>query len=130
MSTEPTFADVNSIAGDVFSATGNEDDLNMLCEAICAISIDLNRFDSKTKPCALCKKTGHTFDGCEQLQDPVLSRQHLIKLRLAFQRLCSVADQANIKDQNELRLYTINSLETLMSQHIHVRGDCLSSSDG
>ena len=81
--TEPTFADVNSIAGDVFSATGNEDDLNMLCEAICAISSDLNRFDSKSKPCPLCKTTGHTFDGCEQLQDPVIIRQHYIKLRLA-----------------------------------------------
>ena len=119
VSTEPTFADVNSIAGDVFSAKGNETDLNMLCEAICALSSDLNRFDSKTKPCALCKKTGHTFEGCEQLQDPTLIRQHYIKLRLAFQRLRSVADQASVNDLNELRLFTINSLETMMSQQIH-----------
>jgi len=78
VSTELMFADVNGIVGDVLSATGNEDDLAMLCEAICAISSDLDRFDSKTKPCALFKKTGHTIDGCEQLQNLVLIRQHYI----------------------------------------------------
>ena len=45
-----------------------------------ALANDLNAFDI-SKPCALCGKTGHTFDGCEELKDENIKPAY-IKLRV------------------------------------------------
>ena len=49
-----------------------------------AISNNLSRAFYTTRPCTICGKVGHTFEGCEELQDPVLIRKSYIQLRVAL----------------------------------------------
>ena len=41
----------------------------MYSRAILAIETDPRRFDQSKSPCAVCQKSGHTFDNCQVLQD-------------------------------------------------------------
>ena len=38
-------------------------------------STNLNRAFDTTCPCAICRKTGHTFDDCEEFQDQAAIRK-------------------------------------------------------
>ena len=42
-----------------------------------AINGNLNRAFDLSRPCALCGKIGHSFDGCEELKDPAAIRKRI-----------------------------------------------------
>ena len=43
-------------------------------------------FDTSTRPCAVCDKTGRTFDDCPVLQHVEFLRQHYIQFKLFLKR--------------------------------------------
>ena len=55
------------------------------------ISTNLNCAFDITRPCAICGKTGHSFNGCEELRDQTAIRKSCIQLRVAFQKLKGIA---------------------------------------
>ena len=58
---------------------------------IMAISTNLNRAFDITHPCAICGKSGHTFNNCEELKDPAIIRKSYIQLHVALQKIKSMA---------------------------------------
>ena len=49
-------------------------------EVVMAISGNLHRAFDTSRPCALFGKSDHSFDGCEELKDPVAIRKAYISL--------------------------------------------------
>ena len=54
---------------------------------IMAISTNLDRAFDITPPCAICGKSGHTFDNCEELQNQAAIQNSYIQLRMALQKI-------------------------------------------
>ena len=52
---------------------------------VMGISIKLNSAFDITCPCAICGKSGHTSNNCEELQDPAVIWKSYIKLRVPLQ---------------------------------------------
>ena len=73
--------DVNSLA------YGDKHAENILTQGIMAISSNLNCAFDISRPCAICGKTGHSFDDCEELKDKAAIRKAYISLRFAIQNL-------------------------------------------
>ena len=67
-----------------------------------------------TKPCTLCGKTGHTFDGCEELTDENIKPAY-IKLRLLCNQLCrGLSDlETRSKDLNYAKTMDLNQILSL-----------------
>ena len=107
-------SDVNSIA------YGDQHAHKIFSNAIMAISGNLHRAFDKSRECALCGKTGHSFDDCEELQDPVAIRRAYISLRIALQKLKGIATTQR-RDINAIRSHTIsyvNSVDLLPASSI------------
>ena len=60
-------------------------------QAVIAISGNLNRAFDLSRACALCGKSGHSFDDCEELKDPAAIQKAYISLRIALQKLKGIA---------------------------------------
>ena len=68
---------------------------------IIAISTNLNHAFDITRPCALCGKSGHIFDTCEELQDQVAIQKSYIQLSVALQKF-KVMTASQGRDVNSL----------------------------
>ena len=107
--TDPDFGSYQSL----MSISYNDCDVNTLAYKTCKhaekiynngvmpISTNLNRAFDTIRPCAICGKTGHTFDDCEVLQDQAAIRQSYIKLCVALQKLKGIAASQG-RDVNSL----------------------------
>ena len=62
---------------------------------------NLNRAFDTTRPCAICGKTGHTFDDCGEIQDQAAIRKSYIQLCIALQKLKGIAASQG-RDVNSL----------------------------
>ena len=109
-------SDVNSIA------YGDKHAQKIFSQAVMQISGNLNRAFDKSRACALCGKSGHSFDDCEELQDPVAIRRAYISLRIALQKLKGIATSQRC-DINSIQSYTIsyvNSVDLLPASSIDI----------
>ena len=82
---------------------------------IMAISENLNCAFDATCPCAICGKTGHSFNDCEELRDQAAVQKSYIQLRVAIQKLKAIAASQS-RDVNSLRSYKlsyVNSVDLL-----------------
>ena len=77
-----------------------------------AISTDLRCAFDTSRPCALCYKTGHSFDDCEELKDSAAIRKAYISLRIALQKLKGLATTQN-RDINSIRGYKISYVNSM-----------------
>ena len=93
--------DVNSL---VYSDKHGE---KIFKQAVMAISKNLHRAFNTSRPCALCGKSGHSFDDCEELKDPAAIRKAYISLQIALQKLKGLATTQN-RDINSIRAYKIS----------------------
>ena len=106
---DPDFGSYNSRMSMVYSNC----DINKLAYHACkykekifnsgfmTISTNLNCAFDIACPCAICGKFGHTFNNCEELQDPAAIRKSYIQLRVALQK---------IKGMTASQGYNVNSL--------------------
>ena len=78
MSISYSNCDVNALAYKTCSHTKKTYD-----NGIMSISSNLNRSFVTTRPCAICGKTGHTFDNCGEMQDQAAIRKSYIQLCIA-----------------------------------------------
>ena len=101
-----TDADVNNIA------YGDHHGEKILNQAIMAISGNLHRAFDTSRACALCGKTGHSFDDCEELKDSAAIRKAYISLRIALQKLKGVATTQN-RDINTIRAYKMSYVNSI-----------------
>ena len=79
---------------------------------IISISSNLNYAFNTTHPCAICGKTGHTFDDCGEMQDQAAIRQSYIQLRIALQKLKGIAASQG-RDVNSLRSYKLSYINSI-----------------
>ena len=100
--------DVNSLA------YGDKHDEKIFKGAVMAISSNLHRAFDTSRPCALCGKTGHSFDNCEELKDPAAIRKAYISLRIALQKLKGLA-ATQTRDINTIRAYKISYVNSMDS---------------
>ena len=77
-----------------------------------AISTNLRRAFDTSCPCALCGKTGHSFDDCEELKDSAVIQKAYISLRIALQKLKGLATTQN-RDINSIRAYKISYVNSM-----------------
>ena len=77
-----------------------------------AISTDLRRAFDTSRPCAICGKTGHSFDDCEELKDSAAIRKAYISLRIALQKLKGLATTQN-RDINSIRAYKLSYVNSM-----------------
>ena len=111
-------ADVNSLA------YGDKHDEKIFKQAVMAISTDLCCAFDTSCPCALCYKTGHSFDDCEELKDPAAIQKAYISLQIALQKLKGLATTQNC-DINSIRAYKIsyvNSMDLNPPSPVHDSG--------
>ena len=85
------FSDVNVNS----LAYGDKHDEKIFKQAVMAISSNLHHTFDTSRPCALCGKTGHPFDDCEELKDPAAIQKVYISLRIALQKLKGLATTQN-----------------------------------
>ena len=78
-------SDVNSLA------YGDKHAEKIFKQAVMQISGNLNRAFDLSRPCALCGKSGHSFDDCEELKDPAAIRKAYKSLHIALQKLKGIA---------------------------------------
>ena len=78
------------------------------------ISTNLRCAFDTSRPCALCYKTGHLFDNCEELKDPAAIRKAYISFRIALQKLKGLAATQN-RDINTIRAYKISYVNSIGS---------------
>ena len=90
----------------------DDSDVGLLCSAIHAIASDLQKFDT-SRTCAICGGTGHSFDGCPELNDAGEVRKAYIKLRVGLGRLRSVSERMRQTDLNALQSHSLSSLRML-----------------
>jgi hypothetical protein len=88
----------------------NDAEVGLLSSAINQIGSNLNTAFDTTRPCVICGGTGHTFDGCKALLDSAGVKTAYIKLRVALNRIHSIAGKFGQPDINELQCHTISSL--------------------
>ena len=98
--------DVNSLA------YGNKHAEKIFKGAVMAISTNLRRDFDASCPCALCGKTGHSFDDCEELKDPAAIRKAYISLQIALQKLKGLATTQN-RDINSIRAYKLSYMNSM-----------------
>ena len=78
---------------------------------IMAISNNLGcAVDTTCRPCAICGKISHTFEGCEELQDPIAIQKSYIQLRVALQK---------IKDMKANQSRHVNSLRSSKLSYVN-----------
>ena len=73
---------------------------------------NLNRAFDTTRPCAICGKTGHTFDDCGEIQDQAAIRKSYIQLCIALQKLKGIAASQG-RDVNSLRSYKLSYVNSV-----------------
>ena len=98
--------DVNSLA------YGDKHAQKIFSQAVMQISGNLNRAFDTSRACALCGKSGHSFDDCEELKDPAAIRKAYILLRIALQKLKGLATTQN-RDINSIRAYKLSYVNSM-----------------
>ena len=98
--------DVNSLA------YGDKHDEKILKQAMMAISSNLHRAFDTSRPCALCGKSVHSFDDCEELKDLEAIRKIYISLQITLQKLKGLATTQN-HDINTFRAYKISYVNSM-----------------
>ena len=68
-----------------------------------------------SRPCAICGKTGHSFDGCPDLKDNNNVRLAYIRLKLAVNRLCN-SSETMLQPVNALGLMSTSDFESYTNQ--------------
>jgi len=104
--------DVNKLA---YKACKHEE--KIFNNSIMVISNNLGCTFDAARPCAICGKTGHTFEDCKELQDLAAIRKSYIQLRVALQKIKGMAASQG-RDVNLLRSYKlsyVNSVDLLLS---------------
>ena len=97
---DPDFSSFYSLV----SISYSDCDVNTLANKICShakkiydngimsISSNLNCAFDTTRPCAICGKTGHTFDDYGEMQDQAAIRKSYVQLRIALQKLKGITE--------------------------------------
>ena len=101
-----TDVDVNSLA------YGDKHAKKIFKGAVMAISTDLCRAFDTSRACAICGKTGHSFDDCEELKDSAAIQKAYILLRIALQKLKGLATTQNC-DINSIRAYKLSYVNSM-----------------
>jgi len=94
---------------------GDKHAQKIFSQAVMQISGNLNRAFDTSRVCALCGKSGHSFNDCEELKDPAAIRKAYIPLRIALQKLKGIATSQR-RDINSIwsfKLSYVNSVDFL-----------------
>ena len=79
---------------------------------VMAISTNLNHAFDITRPCAICEKTGHSFDDCEELRGQAAIWKSYIQLCVVLQKLKGIAVSQGC-DLNFLRAYKLSYVKSV-----------------
>jgi len=91
---------------------GDKHAQKIFSQAVMQISGNLNRAFDTSRVCALCGKSGHSFNDCEELKDPAAIRKAYIPLRIALQKLKGIATSQR-RDINSIRSYKISYVNSV-----------------
>ena len=68
----------------------DDQNLQIIVNAVTEIATDLNRFDKTKFPCAVCDGKGHTFDTCPALKNSNIPQLYLKLLLLGKRFVCGL----------------------------------------
>ena len=107
MSISYSDCDVNTLAYNTCKYTEK-----IFNNGVMSISTNLNRAFDTTRLYAICGKTGHTFDDCEELRDQAAIRKPYIQLCVALQKLKGIAASQG-RGVNSLQTYKLSYVNSV-----------------
>ena len=103
---------------DLAIPSNHDEATGVLINRVTAYLNDLTKYNNKStrkhdisRPCVVCKQTGHDFDGCTALNDHAFLKSAMIKSSLYWDNQSKLMHKAVLEEKQQKRAHKINQLD-------------------